>query len=185
MIGLQTTEKPIELEQQMQLLKQGESSALEFIYQNTRKAVFSICLTMLNNYASAEDMMQNTFLAVKKYASCYRDNTNPKAWINTVAKNLCLNELKKNKREVFVDFAERPELGSFSEMVMHDESGLIKMVLEKLSGEESRIVILHTLGGLQLKEIAELLQKPQGTVRWRYNTALKKLRKILKKEQGL
>ena len=48
-----------------------------------------------------------------------------------------------------------------------------------MSDNELKIVMMHTIGGIKLKEIAQILQSPQGTVRWQYNNALNKLRKNL------
>ncbi len=167
----------------MQALKQGESSALEPIYNGTKKAVFAVCYSYLKDYARAEDLMQDTYVCVKRFIGGYRENTNPQAWILAIAKNLCLNELKKRGREIFVDFFERPDLvPDETEIAVRDETGIIRLAEKHLDENEFKIVMMHTIGGVTLAEIAQVFGKPQGTVRWQYNNALKKLRKIIKKE---
>jgi RNA polymerase sigma-70 factor (ECF subfamily) len=137
----------------------------------------------MRDYSLAEDMMQDTFLKVKYNINYYKSGTNPKAWINSIAKNVCLNELKRRKREVFVDFNSREDLNITYDMKVHDESGIITLVMKYLNKNESQIVLMHTLGDISLKEIAAILEKPQGTIRWQYNNSLSKLRKIIKREE--
>lgn len=171
------------IEKEMYELRQGKSSALADIYKETSKSVFSICFSMMRDYSLAEDMMQDTFVKVKINILQYQPGTNAKAWINTIARNVCLNELKKRKREVFVDFLVREDIKGSYDIRTRDESGIIAAVVNNLDAYESQIVLMHTLGDISLKEIAALLEKPQGTIRWQYNSALNKLRKILKKEE--
>ncbi|MGI6702097.1 MAG: RNA polymerase sigma factor [Christensenellales bacterium] len=173
------------LENHLRRLGQGDISALADVYKIMRKAVFSVCYTMMRDYSLAEDMMQDTFLRVNHYIKHYKEREKAKAWILRIAKNVCLNELKKRKREVFSEYSiDRYNKGT-TEITAYDESGIISAVNKYLNENESRIVLMHTIGDISLKDIAELLQKPQGTVRWQYNNALNKLRKMIKKEELL
>lgn len=53
-----------------------------------------------------------------------------------------------------------------------------------LSDGERQIVILHVVSGFKHREIAQMLDKPLGTVLWAYNNALAKLKKELEKEKA-
>lgn len=172
------------LEVFMNKLRQGDISALADIYKITRKAVFSVCYTMMRDYSLAEDMMQDTFLRVNKYIHHYNERDKARAWILKIAKNVCLNELKKRKREVYTGYTSIDAFNKDTDdLTAYDESGIISAVNKHLNENESKIVLMHTIGDISLKEIAQLLEKPSGTVRWQYNNALNKLRKILKKEE--
>lgn len=173
------------LENHMRKLGQGDISALADVYRIMRKAVFSVCYTMMRDYSLAEDMMQDTFLRINKYIRHYNEQEKAKAWILKIAKNVCLNELKKRKREVFSEYSMDRYNKETTDIKTYDESGIISAVNKHLNENESKIVLMHTIGDISLKDIAELLQKPKGTVRWQYNNALNKLRKILKKEELL
>jgi RNA polymerase sigma-70 factor (ECF subfamily) len=160
-------------------LRQGDNSALTDIYNLTKNAVFSICYSYMRNYQTAQDLMQDTYVNIIKHILKFKDGYNGRAWIHTIAKNLCLNELKKRKRETCVDFSLRDDLAGGYEQALPDESGIIALACKVLSDNELKIVMMHTIGGIKLKEIAQILQSPQGTVRWQYNNALNKLRKNL------
>ena len=79
-------------------LKKGDNEALEDIYNETRKLIYSICLSYMHDKMLAEDMMQETYVNVFQYAKKYKSKTNPLAWIIKICRNRCLNELKKKKR---------------------------------------------------------------------------------------
>ena len=168
------------LDKHLKKLRQGDHSALTEIYNLTKDTVFSICYSYMRDYQTAQDMMQDTYVNVMRYILYYKDGTSGKAWINVIAKNLCLNELKKRKREVPTDFSTREDLGGSYDTHMPDESGIIKLAKKVLNDNELKIVLMHTIGGLKFWEIANILQHPQGTVRWQYNNALKKIKSNLK-----
>lgn len=55
----------------------------------------------------------------------------------------------------------------------------IELAIKQLSIEDREIVTLHLNGGLKFREIAELTNKPLGTILWRYQKSINKLRVIL------
>jgi RNA polymerase sigma-70 factor (ECF subfamily) len=168
------------LEENLSKLGRGDDCALEIIYNIMKGSVFALCFSILKNYSAAEDMMQDTFINVKKYILSYKTGTNGKAWILTICKNNCLNYIKKRKHEKLTDF--QIDIKDDKELKAKDESGIITLTVNNLKKIDSRIVLLHTIGGLTLKEIAESENMSEGTVRWKYNNSLKKLKKLLEKE---
>lgn len=170
------------LEEFANRLRQGDISALEPIYNETRKAVFTIIFNIVRNYAESEDLMQETYVKVCRKIDTYKSGTNFKQWIFTIAKNMALNSYNHTKKVILTDFAsdEGKNLGNNDEMIIGDESGIIKFALTNLEKNEGNIVLLHTVGGLKLSEIADILEKPKGTVRWQYNNALNKLKKLIR-----
>lgn len=170
------------MEEEMLKLQQNDNLALEKIYLEMKNSVFALCFSILKNYSSAQDVMQDTFMNVKKYALKYKPNTNAKAWILTIAKNSCYNVLKKQKREVVTDFS--LDIKDDKPLKLHDETGIIAKTTQILIGSELQIVLLHTLAGVPLKDLSKQLGLPEGTVRWKYHNALKKLQNKLQKEEA-
>ena len=97
---------------------------------------------------------------------------NPNAYLAQIAKNLAINEYNKQKR-VVVDDSYFENLGENKK----DNIGIDLGVINYLEGIEKEIVTLKIVGNLKFREIAEILDKPLGTVQWTYNEAIKKLRK--------
>jgi len=156
---------------------EGDRSAFEEIYVQTRKSVYYVALSILRDRALAEDVMQSTFLKVLRNASQYRQGTNASAWILRIARNEALNLKKSRSREQVVD--ERENEGVFGSYQQDDYGLLVDLARRILSEDEFTIVMLVTACGYKRREIAKMLDSPTSTVTWKYNTALKKLRNSL------
>ncbi len=157
-------------------LKYGDEGAFEFIYNYAGKAVFYCAYSILKDRGLAEDIMQNTFIKVRQYAYSYQKGTKPLAWITTIARNLSINEHNRRKKEVYTDFSDYNTRATYS---MSDDKLILDTAFKHLKERERQLVIMHVLGGLKHRELAEIFNMPLGTVLFKYNSALKKLRKYI------
>jgi RNA polymerase sigma-70 factor (ECF subfamily) len=94
-----------------------------------------------------------------------------------MAKNLSINENKKISRSTPTDF-QTNEFIAQSEQVDSDIP-IFKIAKRILSAEELTIVLLHIVNGYKHREIAQIVNKPIGTVLWSYNNSLKKIKKYI------
>ncbi len=171
------------LEQKIEKLKQGDIYALDLIYEETQKLVFSICLSYMKDKMLAEDMMQDTYINVRKNINSYKTG-NAKAWIIRIAKNNCLNELKRRKKIKYVGNVSDSSVLDTSVINDYGNSEntyLLNLALKILPTNDLKIVLLHVMDEKKLIEISNDLKIPEGTVRWRYNRAINKLRKYLER----
>ncbi|MBQ2810032.1 MAG: RNA polymerase sigma factor [Clostridia bacterium] len=152
-----------------------DEHAFEELYNKIRQAVYSVCLSVLKNHTSAEEIAQDTFVAVWTHSSEFKGK-GYKTWILTIAKNKSLNLLKKQAREVSVDFSENEDIASYT--TDFELSFTLRSALEALDEQEREIVLLRN-SGMKAKEIAIYLSIPRGTVSWKYKEALEKLKKYL------
>jgi RNA polymerase sigma factor (sigma-70 family) len=169
------------LEDAMEDLRNGNKDAMDIIYSETSKMVFSLLYSYLGDYSLSEDLLQDTYLTVYTKINQYSPKTNPQAWMMTIAKNLAKNELKKRKKTKFVspeDFDSVPESTSEPDPKSYELVRFVKAILKE---EDCKIVLLHTIGEMKLKDIAILLKKPEGTIRWKYQKALEKVRTELER----
>ncbi len=158
-------------------LKNGDLNALDGIYELTSTAVFSIALSVVHNSEDAKDIMMSTYLRVREKINYFTPNTNGYAWVLTIAKNLSINESKKISRSTPTDFQEN-EFIAQSEQIDADIP-IFKIAKRILNSEELTIVLLHIVNGYKHREIAEIVNKPIGTVLWSYNNSLKKIKKYI------
>ena len=103
-------------------------------------------------------------------------------WIFTITRNLCLMRLRANHRteelgDEHADIAD-PE-NVFSSL---EDRQVLKAAMTALSDDERQIIMLHAVGGLKHREIAELLQIPLSTALSRYHRSLQKMRQALKEQ---
>lgn len=159
-------------------LGQGDYSAFNEIYYMTSKSVFAVIYSVVKNQQQTEDLMQDTYVKLKKSIHLYKPGTNGLAWVLTISKNVALNEYKRRKREVFIDFNENPnQFGEYD--IDMNETPMLDIAKKHLKESEYQILSLHLVSGLKHKEIAAQLDKPLGTVLWSYNNAIAKLKKLM------
>lgn len=160
-------------------LQQGDEVAFEKIYTETERALFSYILSLCRNYHTAEDLLQTTYIRLRTTISNYKVGANGYAWLYTIAKNATLNEMKRQKRESLTDVEEH--VSKFGSYEMQEESSLTSLMNRILNDNEREIVTLH-ISGFRHREIAEIMEKPMGTILWTYNNALAKLKRALQRE---
>ena len=163
-------------DQALEAMKRGDEGAFEYIYNYAKNAVFYCAYSILKDRGLAEDIMQNTFIKVRQYVYSYQKGTKPLAWITTIARNLSINEHNRRKREIYTDFTDYNSKASYT---MSDDKLVLDAAFKHLKERDRQIVIMHVLGGLKHRELAEIFNMPLGTVLFKYNSALKKLRKYI------
>lgn len=170
-----------EVDEYLTQIRQGDSSALDPLYESTSKPIYSLCYTYLHNKYDSEDALSETYLSVVKNIDKYKgeDGFN---WIYTIAKHVSLNILRRKKKMVEVDFFDEETenaLGVKEAEIpprVNDESGIIALSEKVLSEKEFKIVILHAVNDMKFKDIAYIVGGLESTVRWQYNNALKKIK---------
>lgn len=153
-------------------IAQGNIDSLSELYYKLQKPVFVLALSILQDYYAAEDVMQETFIKVASNAKDYRQGTNAKAWIFSIARNLCLDTLKKKKNDELTENIADSE--NFEEKAASSIDFL--RMLKVLNEDEKQIIVMHFYGGLKKVEIAELMGVPSANIRVAYSRALKKLK---------
>ena len=157
-------------------ISNGSKEALELLYNKTKSYVYGYAFSMLNNVTDAEDVMQDTYVNIYKYASMYNPRNKPLAWILTITKNLCLNKLKQKKRRKETDISDIEHIITKDKRHMHHDYTFARTILEELIEEEKKIIILSSVEGLKYREIAHLLDLNLSTVLSKYHRAMKKIR---------
>lgn len=169
------------LEFSMQKLQRGDINALDGIYEITNKAVYYLAYSILKSRQNAKDVVQDTYVRLIRSIDRYKINTNAAAWILTIARNICLNEYAKLQRNVslekFENLTDTREYFSEVEGVCY-----LNKTFQVLNSDEREIVILFAVKSFKHREIAEIINKPEGTVRWLYQKAIQKLKAELIKE---
>ncbi len=172
-----------ELNVKMLRLQRGDEQAFEDIYNDTKRGLFAFILSLCRDYHTAEDMLQTSYIRLRTSIASYKDGANAYAWLYTIARNATLNEINKRKRELSVDVEQ--SAASFGTYTLDEDGSPVTAVMNRVLNEtERQIVTLHVISGFKHREIAELLEKPVGTVLWAYNNALGKMRKAMQREDG-
>lgn len=157
---------------------QGDKCGLKILYEEYGAMIYSAVYEILENHPNTEDVVSEYFIKLWKIADTYRFGGHHRGWMLTIARNMSLDFLHKHKRECSMEeltFEKEPSTPSHEEDTV-ERLGLMD-ALSKLEKEEREIVDLKIMGQLTFKEIARILQKPMGTVTWKYQVALGKLKR--------
>ena len=121
------------------------------------------------------NFIQGTYLKTLEKIHSYKPSNSFNSWIITIARNLAINEYNRRKRELKVDPSENEIIFGTTESTSEKEL-MIKEMMEFLTEDEREIVIMHVIGDMKYREIAQVIGTPIGTISWKYNEAIKKLR---------
>jgi len=79
-------------------VKQGDTGAFALLVDKYKQPVMNLAYRMLRDATEAEDLAQNVFVQVYKSAHRYRTTARFSTWLFTIARNLCLNEIRRRSR---------------------------------------------------------------------------------------
>ena len=156
----------------------GDTAALEALYRRTQTAVYSFALSVLKNAHDAEDVLHDCYVAVWDGAAQYRSQRKPMAWLITIAKNLCLGQLRAQRKTMEMP-EELPFLSADAAGISVEDRTVLSACMQRLSDGERQIVTLHAVAGFKHREIAAILHMPLATVLSKYNRAIRKLKQHL------
>lgn len=161
------------LEKYVKAFKKGDEDAFDHIYEATRADVYYTIYYVVKDVQLSEDLMQDTYLKMIEHLERYEGRGKFRAWIKTIAKRTALNAIKQRQKETPSDQTAEYT----SESAQLEKKAYTQELLEVLGEEEKEIVIRHAVLNETHKTIAEALDKPLGTITWKYKRALEKMRK--------
>lgn len=137
---------------------------------------------MLNNdEEKAQDFLQDVFMKIVERPDLFDTTKSFKSWVFMVAANKCKNEYRKLKilevdaDEVMVDDEEAGYKALISQLDSDVFKKQLKLELNKLSQDHKTVFILRYREQFTVKEIAEIVESSEGTVKSRIHHAVKKL----------
>ena len=132
----------------------------------------------MKNAHDAEDVLHDCYVAVWDGAAQYRSQRKPMAWLITIAKNLCLGQLRAQRKTTEMP-EELPFLSADAAGISVEDRTVLSACMQRLSDGERQIVTLHAVAGFKHREIAAILHMPLATVLSKYNRAIRKLKQHL------
>ncbi len=167
-----------QFEQSICRIRQGDRDGLREIYEAYIAFIYTTVYALVLNKENAEDLTSEFFIKFWRIAGGYQAGSGHRGWMATIARNMTLDFLRKQKRELLMD--EIPEEAAMQEHSVESEvigELSIDEALAMLNEKEREIVNYKIIGSMTFQEIADLLQIPMGTVTWRYRNAITKLRR--------
>lgn len=170
-----------------QRLRARDPQVMSTLYERYSRLVYSLIFRVVRDGATAEDLVQETFLRVWNRASSFDEERGALGpWILTVARNRAIDHLRSIDGRMAagtmeLDRLEHPTLFSgFEDSALSiDRARRLKKAFTKLTPHQRTVIELAYYEGLSQTEMAERLKEPLGTVKTWVRTALKTLREEL------
>jgi len=157
-------------------LAQGNREGLATIYDRMARLIFSVAYATTGNTADAEDVLQDTMIAVVRYAASYRDGSNARAFVLTIARHLAVDAVRKRKTTVPLEAVAPADQPACETDVSRCD---VRDLLAVLAPDERQLVVFRLYAGLSYREISRVMEISVVAAQKRYQRALKKLKSQL------
>ncbi len=177
--------------------REGDREAFGRLVRRHQRRVYAAALHILGNHGDADDVTQESFIRAFRGLASFDGRADFFTWLYRITVNTALNALRSDKRGAALHHrghAESAHVGGRPEalgQVVHSPSqkaqvtGELARVLDAVSQLSAPLrvtLVLATIEELPHKQIAEILEIPEGTVAWRINEARRLLKLKLANE---
>lgn len=175
-------------EKLMLTLSKGDKRAFDELYARYAKALKGYFMRMLwKNESKSEDFVHDLFVKIIHNPESFDSNRSFKTWLYSVACNMCKNEYKKQEVrkgtstgiDQFYSISDKG-VDVLNEVQMSHFGTKFEKSMDELKTEHQEVFSLRHMDGLSIKEIAEVLEINEGTVKSRLFYATKQLADKLK-----
>ncbi len=174
----------------------GEEAAWEDLVRVHTRRVYAICYRFTGSDQEAQDLTQEVFLRVFRSLKSFRAGEGSfTVWLARLSRNLLIDNYRRTKLDRSTDsieeqlpmLEERTAMSARTEGLVagREASELLQGALQKLSPELRETVILRDLEELEYREIAQVLNVPEGTVKSRLNRGRAELARVLRRKVAL
>lgn len=162
--------------------QQGDNNALEWLYNNYCKAMYSICIKMIGKKEDAEDVLHDVFIMAFKNLHQLKNEMQFGGWLKRITINECLRYCKK--QFLYNDFEDQ-DFKHLKEDEAHWWQGIdinvINNAIKELPNGCRQIFYLYAVENYGHKEIASTLNISEGTSKSQYFRAKKLLKEELQR----
>lgn len=176
------------------IFRKGDNSGITELLRRHKQQIYTSIYFLVRDKEKADDLFQDTFIhivgAIRE--GKYTDQGYFRAWAVRVARNLFIDEVRKNRKKKFVrdtdefsyfDIIPSEEETKENEMVRCEEENIIRELVEKVPMAFREVLIMRHYGEMTFEEISKALNININTALGRMRYALKYIRKIMEEEK--
>jgi RNA polymerase sigma-70 factor (ECF subfamily) len=164
----------------------GDRRAFEEVYRSTHSKLFAVSLRIVRERQLAEEVLQDSFVAIWNHASDYAQaKSAPTTWMTAIVRNRSLDVLRRGAHETEdVDEVMALNLVDESASPSHDydagqDMHSVRECLKELEADQRQSIALAFFQGLSHSELASHMRKPLGTVKTHIRRGLMRLKDCL------
>ena len=167
----------------------GERRAQYDLYQQYVKAMYNVCLRIVNHETEAEDVLQEAFIDAFSHINTFRGQSTFGAWLKQIVVNRAINHLRGRRLELVSlesnQFGE-DESADWADTEPHDENDMqleverVRRGIQQLPEGYRVVLSLYLFEGYDHEEISNVLNISETTSRTQYLRGKKRLLELLK-----
>lgn len=159
----------------------GNTQAFAMIVKNTERLVAQIVRKMIANEEDQKDIVQDIYLKAYQNISSFKFQSKLSTWIGAIAYNITINHLEKKKISLYdIDLMHENKFthceNAEKEILKKETAQILQNEINKLPPLYKTLISLYHIEELPNKEIAEITNLPEGTIK----SYLYRARKTLK-----
>ncbi len=168
----------------LQQIAAGDELAMEDFYNQYHMVVYRFSLKRMSEPSDAAEVLNQVMLEVWHTAHRFEGRSKVQTWLLGITNHKVIDSLRKINRhegeEIPENISDDTEKTPFDLVSLAEHSIFIKRCLQKLSDHHKQVVHLAFFEGLAYREISEIVDCPQGTVKTRIYHAKEALKKCLR-----
>lgn len=172
--------------------RKGDAAAWEEIVSTFSRRIFNLAYRFTSNVSAAEDLTQEVFVRIYNTLEQYDANQgNLSNWLMRLSRNLIIDDYRKRQRNPQNSMADTVDKHSFHlravgtsaqrDVERRELCNQVQEGIDKLPEDLRTCVILRDIEEMTYKEIVDVLDIPEGTVKSRINRGRIELAKILRR----
>lgn len=172
----------------------GDEEAFEKLYDSYYRLVFFIAYELCKNNEDAKDIAQETFMQIKKSICSLKEIDNFNAWLNRVTINKCKNFFRASKTVNFdmdnsffqnTMVEERNYMLPVENMHLENDKNVLHSLMSRLPLVQREVLLLRFFENLSMKDMAYILDIPEGTVKTRLLYGKDNLKKMVQEYEDM
>lgn len=174
------------------LLLEGSQSGLKHFVEKYQTKAVRAAILITRDRMMAEDIAQSAFLRIAERINQY-DRSRPfEPWFLRIVTNIALKRVSRGAQPISIDAARGSPDGRWllekledsspdpeTQLELKDLELRVKQALDRLSPSQRQVVVFRYYLGLKATEMAEVMQRQPGTIRWHLHQARERLRSLL------
>lgn len=170
----------------IQRMKNGDCQVMDALIDEYYPQIYGFVYRTLCGDESAKDITQEVFMRFLAHLDRYPDDLDIRPYLFQIALNGCRDHFRKQKRRAvekeLVDTIKDEGCSPHEESIKSERRERIKKALDTLPFEQRTAVLLRYYHQLKFKEIAQILEISESTIKSRIHLGMEKLQRELKED---
>jgi RNA polymerase sigma-70 factor, ECF subfamily len=174
----------------IRMYRDGDADAFDALFDRHHASAYGFARSILGRLDGAEDVLQETFLAVARTARTYTPRGRFRPWLLRIVRNRCLNRIQaeRARREALMQSSlcmrEPPshQVDPEAQMKFDEHAEVVRRAVTGLPDRQREAIALYAFERMAYREIAEVMGMPINTVKTLIYRARANLARSLKPE---